>query len=381
MPDTCTIEQLRPLWKVTNGWKASGSEGRVYCLKLTQEKDAPVYNFSSTTQPFYNVRLDPTSASAYLTVARHDPAKQFKAPRTESPADGEDSAPIPKAEGKNWHESISTTLEEESRRHPPNDGLVAILMPTPATKVALEKANDPHAVMLANRECARLVWDEDSASHYLVHPALATPFCITIERSPNWSRVEYTLEHHESPQHVARLTRDYGTGTGWLEIDTGIASKIEAFYTIDVAVTALMIVAAHDEKNLPATPETFAPPPDLPQPAVLAQPRLSEQGPKGSLDLGTLGKKFKKKGKMEIFEIDLESQDSLGKGKKSKKDSKNSDGKVKKPSELDKLPFIIRAPAKVVKAFFKVIIWVLTLGFKCVMLVFRGCYGCVGSKY
>src|SRR5699024_4350629 len=66
VPEACTTEQLKSLWKTTNGWKASPSEGRVFCLKLSQARDAPVYTLSSAgAQPFYNLRLDPTSASAY----------------------------------------------------------------------------------------------------------------------------------------------------------------------------------------------------------------------------------------------------------------------------------------------------------------------------
>ncbi|CAM1504585.1 Fc.00g021760.m01.CDS01 [Cosmosporella sp. VM-42] len=365
VPTVCSTEQLKNLWKVCNGWRASPSEGRVYCMKMAQEKDAPVYTLSSTNQPFYNLRLDPTSASAYVTLTKYDPSKPYKAPK---PADASSSASSilsgvvggggsssKATENKHWQEGLTTTLEEESRKHPPNDGLVALLMPTPATKMAIEKAQDPSAVMMAERECARLVWDEDSQNHFLVHPALATPFCITIERSPAWSRVEYTLEHHESPQHLAKLTRD-GTGSGWLELDTGIASKIESFFIIDVAVTALLLVAQGDEKNSPAT-ELFEPPPPL-MLSGRQEKRLSKMSKREE----------KKRRKMESFEIDVESQDdSLGKGK---------------PREAeDKLPFLIRVVIRIFKALFACFIWVLTIGFKCVAGIFKGAYRCVGSKY
>ncbi|KAG8410876.1 hypothetical protein J3459_016907 [Metarhizium acridum] len=42
-PTPCTADDLKNLWKVANGWKASASESRVFCLKLSQQKDAPVY--------------------------------------------------------------------------------------------------------------------------------------------------------------------------------------------------------------------------------------------------------------------------------------------------------------------------------------------------
>ncbi|KAG7415585.1 hypothetical protein Forpe1208_v005542 [Fusarium oxysporum f. sp. rapae] len=366
IPTVSSNEQLKNYWKVANGWQASPSEGRVYCMKLAQEKDAPVYSLSSASQPFYNLRIDPTSASAYVTLTRHDPNKPYKAPKPEASSSASsiisgvvghnsNSSGTKVTDTKHWQEALTTTLEEESRRHPPNDGLVALLMPTPATKMAIERAQDPQSVMLAERECARLVWDEDSSHHFLVHPSLATPFCVTIERSPSWSRVEYTLEHNESPQHLAKLTRD-GTGGGWLEIDTGIAAKIESYFIVDVAVTALLLVASADEKNTPAM-EVFEPPPPLILTAK-QEKRLSKIGKRDE----------RKKRHMESFEIDVESQDeSLGKSKPREKE--------------DKLPFLIRIIVKIVKGLFACFIWILTISFKCVGFAFKGCYKCVGSKY
>lgn len=366
IPAVCTTEQLQDLWKVTNGWQASGSEGRVYCLKLTQQKDAPVYTLSSTSQPFYNLRLDPTSASAYVSLSRHDPSKVYKAPKASSLSsasilNGVMGGNNRNSDAKHWQEALTTTLEEESRRHSPNDGLTALLMPCAATKIVLDRADDPVTVAAAERECARLVWDDDSASHYLVHPALATPFCVTVEHSPAWSRVEYTLEHHESPQHLAKLTRD-GTGSGWLEIDTGVASKIESFYIVDVAVTTLLLVAAMEDRSSPNTVmEAFEAPP-VPEPprqsrslsSALSRHLDDEEGKKKKKD-----KKDKKRPKMDQFELDLESQnDSLGKSNK-------------KAAAEDKLPFILRVLVKLVKGVFSCFIWILTIGFACVKGVFK----------
>lgn len=307
---------------------------------------------------------------------RHDPSKPYKEPKQENSSSsssivggGSETPSSGKiTDGKHWQEALTTTLEEESRKHQPEDGLVALLMPTPATKMALEKANDPQAVAMAEHECARLVWDDDSESYFLVHPALATPFCVTIERSPAWNRVEYTLEHHESPKHLAKLTRD-ATGGGWLELDTGLASKIESFYIVDVAITALMLVSSADERNQPAAAEAFEPPPLIPPMAVLQQ----SQHTKSKSSLSKLVSSGKKKPKMEAFEIDLESQDdSLGKGSKNR---------VKVKEGIDRLPFVIRIPVKIVKAFAKCVLWVLTIMFKCLKLVFTPCYRLVGSKY
>src|SRR5690606_26144565 len=65
-----TTEELRELWKVTNGWRASSSEGRTFCLKMSASPDVPPsYTLSSSTgQPFYCLRVDPTSSSALVTL-------------------------------------------------------------------------------------------------------------------------------------------------------------------------------------------------------------------------------------------------------------------------------------------------------------------------
>ncbi|KAK2014899.1 hypothetical protein LZ32DRAFT_527644 [Colletotrichum eremochloae] len=351
IPNVSTNEHMKSLWKVSNGWKAPPSEGRVYCMKLSQEKDAPIYTLSSSSQPFYSLRLDPTSASAYVTLSRHDPAKIYRAsnPTTSSSASSILSGV----------EVLTTTLEEESRKHPPNDGLVALLYPLAAAKMALDKPDDMNAVMTAETECARLVWDEDSGSHFLVHPALATPFCVTIERSPAWSRVEYTLEHHESPQHLAKLTRD-GTGGGHLEVDTAIAAKIDSFFLVDVAVTALLLVAAADEKNTKV--ETFEPPP-APREPVSGERRLSKREEKKRAAAAA------RRGKMEEFEIDIESQDSsFAKLEQAGKEAR------------DGLPWPLRVFFKLVAGLFKCLVWFLTLGFKALAGIVKGLAKCVGVK-
>ncbi|KAJ6782394.1 hypothetical protein PWT90_08028 [Aphanocladium album] len=384
IPKICTTDQMKTFWKAANGWKAAPSEGRVFCLKLSQLKDAPVYTLSSASQPFYSLRLDPTSASALVSLSRHDPNKTYKLPKPE--ASSSSSSPEPgsssKLESKHWQQVLHTTIEEESRKHPPNDGLVALLMPDPATKMAVERANEPNLVAMAERECARLVWDEDSASNYLVHPALAAPFCVTVERCPAWSRIEYTLEHHESPRHLAKLTRD-GTGGGWLEIDTTVASHVEAYYIIDVAVAALLIVAASDERsgNGPvagggapgaslAGMETFEPPPAPAEPAAV---RSDSRGSGRFSRLSGRKEDRNQRRQMEEFEIDLESQDgSLAKG--STRVRTRSKNKSKEKEKEDKLPFLIRAGIKLTKGVFKCIIWILTA-------VFRVLFRCVRSKY
>lgn len=386
IPKTSTTDQLKTFWKAANGWKAAPSEGRLFCLKLTQLKDAPVYTLSSASQPLYNLRLDPTSASALVSLSRHDPNRVYKPPKAEVPPSSSSSSSGPnlgtnsKPDSKHWQQVLHTTMEEESRKHPPNDGLVALLMPDPATKMAIERSDEPALVAMAEKECARLVWDEDSSSNYLVHPALAAPFCITVERCPAWSRVEYTLEHHESPRHLAKLTRD-GTGSGWLEIDTSVASHIEAYYIIDVAVAALLIVSASEERsgNGPvvnaaggvagAGMETFEPPPRPVESATRSDTWNSGRFSK----LSVRKDDRKQRRQMEEFEVDLESQDgSLTKAgarirTKSKRKSKESE-------KEERLPFFIRAGVKLTKGVFKFVIWMLTA-------IFRVLFKCVRSKY
>ncbi|KAL2211393.1 hypothetical protein CC79DRAFT_1328769 [Sarocladium strictum] len=362
IPTICSTEQLKSLWRVANGWRASPSEGRVYCLKLTQEKDAPVYNLGSQTQAFWNMRIDPTSLSARVTLSRHDPSKTIKKPDSPSGSvfrgsGGGSGSSKRRSLGQNWQEALTVTLEEESRKHQPNDGLVALLMPTPAMKMAEERAEAPAAIEMAENESARLVWDDDTSTYFFVHQALQKPFFIHVERSPAWSRVEYTLEHTESPQHLAKLTRD-GAGGGWLELDTGLASKIDSFFILDVAVSALLLVASFDERNSSNVAiESFEAPPALQEPKPVK---------KDSKSL----KKGRKK--VEEFEIDIESQDdSVGKPMP----------KVKERKTEDRLPFPLRVIVKLTKGIFKICIFFLTAIAKVFGLMFRCCYKCVGSKY
>ncbi|OTA98007.1 hypothetical protein M426DRAFT_326319 [Hypoxylon sp. CI-4A] len=365
IPQVNSTEDLRDLWKAANGWKASAMEGRMFCMKLLPERDTPVYNLtSSNAQPFYHMRIDPTSASAYVTLSRHDPSKPFKAkdpnasPRSSSGLLGA----LREADSKSWQEALTTTLEEPSRRLPPNDGLVALLYPSGAAKVALDRPDDMQAVMAAERECARLVWDEDSQNFFLVHPALATPFCITVERNPAWSRTEYTVEHIESPHHIAKLTRD-GTGEGWLELDTLVAGRIESYYILDVAVTALLLIAHIDEKNV--VMERFEPPPPAhlrgtPDSRRSSASRLSKFGRKAT---------GQKRSRIEELELDLESQASSLGGKLNIKDK-----------DKENLPGTARTVLKLLGFGFKCVIWALTLAFKAFMAIVVGLSKCLTSE-
>ncbi|KAI0882267.1 uncharacterized protein GGS22DRAFT_170583 [Annulohypoxylon maeteangense] len=367
IPTVSSTEDLRDFWKAANGWKASAVEGRTFCMKLIPEKDTPIYNLtSSSAQPFYHMRIDPTSASAYVTLSRHDPSKPYKGgDPTTSPRSSGFLGALRESESKPWQEALTTTLEEPTRRLPPNDGLVALLYPTGAAKVALDRPDDIQAVMAAERECARLVWDEDSQNYFLVHPALASPFCITVERNPAWSRTEYTVEHIESPHHIAKLSRD-STGEGWIELDTLVAGQIEAYYILDVAVSALLLVANIDEKNVVV--EHFEPPP----PAHLRTSTSNSDFRRSSSRLSAkiLSKKSgKKRGRLEELELDLESQASSLGGKLNIKDK-----------DKEKLPGTTRTIIKLLGFAFKCVIWALTLAFKALMAVIVGLSKCLTSE-
>jgi hypothetical protein len=315
--DPSTNEEMKELWKVVNGWRVQQSEARVFSMKMTSAAEEPVHTLSSATQPFYTIRLDPTSASAQVTVKRHDPnkgAKRFSTPRGNS-SPGSDSG----------NEVLRTTLEETIRRYPPNDGLVALLYPKAASDRVIEladgqnqRADIDQVIATAEYECGRLVWDEDSKKYYLVHPAVSTPFVITISSSPAWSKVEYVLEHEQSPRNMVRLVRD-GAGSGIMEVDTGVAAKIDCYYIMDVAVCAVLLVAITEEQKNHV--ERFEAPP---------VPAPNSPVPKSSKNKKAKDRKDRdksvKSAKIEEFELDLESQDSSMKDKKEKADKEKVPG-------------------------------------------------------
>lgn len=386
-PDISGIEDLRALWKVANGWKASAMEGRQYALRVSAEKDAPVFTLSSANGlPFYNLRLDPRATTAYVTLARRDPNRPYKPPKKSKVAAASSSSPESSSPGgsfsptspassatvdttaKGWMEVLTTTLEEPERRMPPNDGLVALLYPLQAAKMALERPEDEVTVLTAERECARLVWDQDSQANYLVHPTMATPFRISIERHAAQCRTEYVLEHIESPRHLARLVRD-GTGGGFICVDTAVAARVDAVYVVDIAITALLLVANEDEKGRKL--EMFEPPPP---PAALLR-----EGRRSNSRMSTSSWRSKRAGsaagqrgnagsgmKFESFEVDIESQaSSLAK---------------MALDDKDKLPGGVRAIIKLITWFFKALVWIIMLAFKTLAAIVNGLSRCCGER-
>jgi hypothetical protein len=348
-PKPCETEDLKQLWKVTNGWRVQNSEARSFCLKMTSAVDEPVHTFSSATQMFWSIRLDPTSTSALLTMQRQDPNKNSS--KTTSPVIGSG-----KAKENNVIDVLSTTLEEPHRKLPPNDGLVALLYPKAAADRALKMASrsgaDENALLeAAEFECGRLVWDEDTGKYYLCHPATTYPFVFNINSSPAWSRVEYTLEHPELPINMVKLVRD-GAGGGYLEVDTGAAARIDSFFLLDVAVCAIVLVALEEEKTQKV--ERFDAPPML-SPVIADSPKA-----KSVLGFGAP----KKQPKIEEMEIDLESQNSSWAEKE-----KGKQPKERTPGALRVLVWV-----------FKAVFWVFMAFFKCLASCIMCCSGCVTKK-
>ncbi|PBP19329.1 acetylserotonin methytransferase-like protein [Diplocarpon rosae] len=311
-------DELKEFWKVVNGWRVSSSEGRRFCLKMTSDPEEPTHTLSSATQPFYTLRLVPTSTSAQMTMLRHDPNKTAK---------GTGSPKLRSAKPNPGSEVMSTRLEETARRLQPNDGLVALLYPRAASDMVIELANNStradseQVIAAAERECGRLVWDEDSGKFFLVHPAISTPFVVSIHSSPAWSRVEYTLEHFELPHNIARLVRD-GSGFGFLEIDTAAAARIDSFYIVDVAICAIMLVAITEEKT--RNFERFQAPPSIAPVFPVSHGRHSLSWLINSKGKGKdeNEKTSMKIVKMEEFELDLESRGSLKTKKTKQKDER-----------------------------------------------------------
>ena len=112
-----TVEELKELWKVANGWRVSASEGRTFCLKMTSLPEEPIHTLSSASStPFYTLKVIPTSTSAQVSMTRQDPNKP--------------STNTPRIRSKDKDTDVlTTTLEEPTRRLPPNDGLVAPPLP------------------------------------------------------------------------------------------------------------------------------------------------------------------------------------------------------------------------------------------------------------
>jgi hypothetical protein len=136
---------------------------------------------------------------------------------------------------------------------------------------------------------------------------------VSISSSPAWSRVEYVLEHEQLPKNMVRLVRD-GAGSGFVEVDTGVAARIDCYYIMDVAVIAVMLVAIMEEQKNHV--ERFEAPPVPAKNSPVSRHSMSWK-PK-SKSKSKDRKKEEINVKIEEFEMDLESQDYSMKGKREK---------------------------------------------------------------
>ncbi|EPQ61660.1 Bgt-5463 [Blumeria graminis f. sp. tritici] len=241
--ETSRREELEGLWNCANGFKARTGKGQRYCLKMTYAAaENPIYILSSTTQAFYSFRFTKTLTSDQMSLMRYDPKKEASV------------SILGFSKAEKGVEVICTKLQEGMNPLPPKDGLVALLYPKAASNKFIEQAtkishaNQDKIVATAERECGRLIWDEDSGNYYLAHPALRTPFLVIHAIMPASSSVKYILEHADLPADIVTLTCD-STGGGYLEVDTASAAKVSCSYIIDVAVSAIILVASIQEKT------------------------------------------------------------------------------------------------------------------------------------
>lgn len=238
-------DELRELWNCASGWQVSPYEGRRFCLKITiVHADVPIYVLSSSTQAFYSIKYTATSNSTQMNVMRYDPEKNASISILGFSKFGKGV------------DVVSTTLEKNARQIPLEDGLVALLYPRAASNKFIQLATriskrDTYEAIAATleKECGRLVWEGDSGNYFLCHPAMRTPFLISITTTPDTSTMKYMLEHTEFQRDIVTLVRD-ATGGGFLEIDTSCVTQIASTCIIDVAVSAIMLVAILTEEKM-----------------------------------------------------------------------------------------------------------------------------------
>ncbi|KHJ33758.1 putative acetylserotonin methytransferase-like protein [Erysiphe necator] len=238
-------DELRELWNCASGWQIAPYEGRRFCLKITTVRaDVPIYVLSSSTQAFYSIKYTSTSNNTQMNVMRYDPEKNASI------------SILGFSKFDKGIEVVSTTLEKKARQIPLEDGQVALLYPKAASNKFIQLATriskrDTYDVAVAalEKECGRLVWDGDSGSYFLCHPAMRTPFQISISNTPDSSTIKYMLEHTEFQRDIVTLVRD-GAGSGFLEIDTSCVTQIASTCIIDVAVSTIMLVAILTEEKM-----------------------------------------------------------------------------------------------------------------------------------
>jgi len=168
------------------------------------------------------------------------------------------------------------------------------------------------------------------------------------------------------PRNLVRLVKD-GAGGGTLEIDTAVASRIEAFYIVDIAVCAVLLAAAADDKERKI--ERFEAPPSL-APQSPSSPKSVRSPIIGMGKFTKIGKRDRdteREAKIEEFEMDLESQESIKEKVK---------GKDKKMKDEEKIPGFFG----LVWMLLKFVIWFITVFFKGIAKIIIWLSSCLTSK-
>jgi hypothetical protein len=219
---------------------------------------------SSASVPFYSFstsKLAPNDTSfSECLLQRHDPAKG------------------------SIISIMSHEIEPLSRRLPPQDGLVTLLYPKAAAMMAVDTKANPvsHSqaasnakgknrisrqlstnttqkcvVEAAEKECSRLLWDNEKKRYHLWHPGLnkgrGQSFAISIEGTVGFdipgARGEIKIS--TSVEGKGQLTlASLEFGTAMLLVDTSASREVDSYYIVDVAVASLLAVALVEGRRL-----------------------------------------------------------------------------------------------------------------------------------
>ncbi|KAE8356508.1 hypothetical protein BDV28DRAFT_145025 [Aspergillus coremiiformis] len=244
-----SITELKNLWEAANGQRPQDLAG-TFNLRLART-DAETYTFGDPQASFYRMQ---TYSTNELSVTRTNPIKP------------NGSIPI-----------MMLKLEDQSRREPPNDGLVSILFSRLAAMLAIDEAKelakkhhmDPSEAAEAEgialrraaaQESCRLSWNNTKQLYELHHPSLsklpppALVGAAGIPLSPVRSKYSGLL-------HISISTPSKESGSN---------------QPPTILVTTPMPANAVESANMAATPRTST------------LPLIDSDEPLASLDLGTL---------------------------------------------------------------------------------------------
>ena len=260
-PKYATPQELEALWDVSNGQEIR-QRGREFPLRLKRyaRRTSDYKNFanglcregtvdsatgkfeptvsecftfqSSTGKPFYDLQTlkeQPTDiVHSECVLRRHDPTKNAAVP------------------------IMFLKLEPPVRQLPPHDGLIAEIFPKVAAMMAIDEAKafsgrdaEEHMRLATERECCRLLWNEEKAKYHLYHPGLNGGQTFIIHKEGNagfdlpGARGKFRLIDVHTGDTL--VTLDFATQS--LIVNTAATSKIPSLYIVDVAVTAVLLTA------------------------------------------------------------------------------------------------------------------------------------------